>query len=50
MSGKKYFYSIGQSARARGLSKSQAETFYSIDSAFPYARIAFDKGYRGLSY
>jgi hypothetical protein len=50
MSGKKYFYAIGQSARARGLSKAQAEAFYGIDSASPYARIAFDKGYRGLSF
>jgi hypothetical protein len=50
MTGKKYFYAIGQSARARGLSKSQAETLYSIESASPYARIAFDAGYRGLSY
>ena len=49
MSGKKYFYALGQSARARGLSKIQAETFYGIESAESYARIAFDAGYRGLS-
>jgi hypothetical protein len=48
MTGKKYFYAIGQSARARGLSKSQAELFHAIASAAPYARIAFDAGYRGL--
>jgi hypothetical protein len=48
MSGKKYFYAIGQSARARGLSKIQAESYHMIDTAAPYARIAFDAGYRGL--
>jgi hypothetical protein len=47
-SGSKYFYSIGQSARARGLSKAQAEAYHVIESAAPYARIAFDAGYRGL--
>jgi len=46
--GKMYFYTRGQSARARGLSKSVAETLYCIDSAPDYARIAFDMGYRGL--
>ena len=49
MSSRKYFYAIGQSARARGLSKSQAEALYRIDCALPYASIYFDKGYRGLS-
>ena len=49
MSGKKYFYALGQSARAKGLSKDQGMTFYCIESAEPYARIAFDAGYRGLS-
>lgn len=48
MSGKKYFYAIGQSARARRLSKAFAESFHNIDTALPYARIAFDAGYRGL--
>lgn len=48
MSGKKYFYALGQSARAKGLSKISAETLYCIDSALPYARIAFDAGFRGL--
>ena len=47
-SGSKYFYAIGQSARARGLSKVQAETYHMIEQAAPYARIAFDAGYRGL--
>ncbi len=50
MSGKKYFYALGQSVRARGLTKTQGELLYSIDSALPYARIAFDAGFRGLSY
>jgi hypothetical protein len=50
MSGKKYFYSLGQSARARGLTKDQGLEFYKLDSAPPYARIAFDTGYRGLSF
>lgn len=50
MSGKNYFYSLGQSVRARGLSKTQGEALYGIESALPYARIAFDAGYRGLSF
>jgi len=49
MSGKKYFHALGQSCRARGLSKEQGMKFYAIDSALPFARIYFDKGYRGLS-
>jgi hypothetical protein len=48
MSGKKYFYALGQSCRARGLTKVQGETLYCLDSAQDYARIAFDAGYRGL--
>jgi hypothetical protein len=48
MSGKKYFYALGQSARARGFSKSQAEELYRIEMAPDYARIAFDCGYRGI--
>jgi len=28
MSGKKYFYAVGQRARAKGMSKIQAEEFY----------------------
>jgi hypothetical protein len=47
-SGKMYFYTRGQSARARGLSKTAAEALYCIDNAPDYARIAFDAGYRGL--
>ena len=49
MTGKKYFYALGQSARAKGLSKDQGMTLYCIEAALPYARIAFDAGYRGLS-
>lgn len=49
MTGKKYFYALGQSCRARGLTKVQGELSYSIESALPYARIAYDAGYRGLS-
>jgi len=49
MTGKKYFYAKGQSARSRGFSKSEAEVLYAIEHAAPYARIAFDAGYRGLS-
>jgi len=49
MSGKKYFYALGQSARAKGLTKDQGMALYRIDAAFDYARIAFDAGYRGLS-
>jgi hypothetical protein len=48
MSGKKYFYAMGQSARDRGLSKAEAEEFYT-KGAQDYARIYFDKGYRKLS-
>jgi len=48
MSGKKYFYALGQSARARGLSKSDGEAFHRIEAGLHYARIAFDAGYRGL--
>ena len=48
MSGKKYFYALGQRARALGMNKLSAENFYCIESAEDYARIAFDKGFRGL--
>jgi hypothetical protein len=47
MSGKKYFYAVGQRARAKGMSKIHAEEFY-ITGALPYARIAFDRGFRGM--
>jgi len=47
MTGKKYFYAKGQSARARGWTKSFAESFY-LTGAQDYARIYFDKGFRGL--
>ena len=48
MSGKKYFYALGQSCRARGFTKIQGEAMYCLESAHDYARIAFDAGYRGL--
>jgi hypothetical protein len=48
LSGKKYFYAKGQSARDRGLTKSEAEDLY-VKGANSYARIYFDKGYRKLS-
>jgi hypothetical protein len=47
MTGKKYFYAKGQSARARGWSKGFAESYY-LNGASDYARIAFDAGFRGL--
>ena len=49
MSGKKYFYALGQSVRAKGLTKDQGMAMYCIDAGAAYARIAFDAGYRGLS-
>ena len=47
MTGKKYFYAMGQRARATGLSKAVAEDKYT-KGAPAYASIYFDKGYRGL--
>jgi hypothetical protein len=49
MSGKKYFYALGQSARSKGFTKDQGMKFYCIEAAAAYARIAFDAGFRGLS-
>jgi hypothetical protein len=49
MSGKKYFYALGQSVRSRGLTKDQGMALYQIEAGEPYARIAFDAGYRGLA-
>ena len=49
LSGKKYFYALGQRVRAKGWTKGQGETYYSLESAQPYAMIYFDKGFRGLS-
>lgn len=49
MSGKRYFYSLGQSARSRGWTKDMGMTYFAIDAGAHYARIAFDAGYRGLS-
>jgi hypothetical protein len=50
MTGKKYFYALGQRARAKGMTKDRGMEFYGIESALDYARIAFDAGYRGLSH
>jgi hypothetical protein len=50
MCGKKYFYALGQRARAKGLTKDQGMSLFCIEAAQDYARIAFDAGYRGLSY
>lgn len=49
MKAKVYFYALGQSARARGFSKEGGMEFYCIEAGLPFARIAFDAGYRGLS-
>ena len=49
MKAKVYFYGLGQSARAKGMTKDQGMALYAIESAQDYARIAFDAGYRGLS-
>jgi hypothetical protein len=48
MSGKKYFYALGQSARAKGWTKTEGMAYHQIDAGLEYARIAFDAGYRGL--
>ena len=48
MTGKKYFYAIGQSVRARGLTKAQGEVLYGLEGCKDYARIAYDAGFRGL--
>ncbi len=48
MKAKVYFYAKGESARAKGLSRVQAEEKY-LTGAPDFARIYFDKGYRGLS-
>lgn len=49
MSGKKYFYALGQRARSKGLTKDQGMAMYAIEQSHSYARIAFDAGYRGLT-
>lgn len=49
MSGKKYFYALGQRARSYGWSKGQGEKVFGLDSAQDYARIAYDAGFRGLA-
>ena len=49
LSGKMYFYSLGMRTRSKGWSKDVGMEFYKVDSAAPYARIAFDAGFRGLA-
>ena len=49
MKAKVYFYGLGQSARQRGFTKDAGMEFYKIEAEEDYARIYFDKGYRGLS-
>jgi hypothetical protein len=49
LTGKMYFYSIGMRCRTKGISKDAGMELYKIDAALPYARIAFDAGYRGLA-
>jgi hypothetical protein len=49
LTGKKYFYALGQSVRSRGLSKDYGTSYYYLDKAEPYALIAFDAGFRGLA-
>jgi len=48
MKAKRYFYALGQSARDRGLNKTEAEAFYT-KGAQDFARIYFDKGFRKLA-
>lgn len=48
MKAKVYFYALGESARAKGLSKDAGMALYRIEAAQDFARIYFDKGYRGL--
>jgi hypothetical protein len=48
MTGKKYFYYLGQKARLMSLTKDAGMTYFCINKAPDYARIAFDAGYRGL--
>lgn len=49
LTGKKYFYALGQRCRAKGYNKTKSEEFYLVNAP-DYARIAFDKGFRGLSF
>jgi len=48
VSGKRYFYALGQSARDKGLTKEQGMNLFKIPTE-GYAQIYFDKGYRKLS-
>lgn len=49
MSGKKYFYALGQRAKSYGWSKLQGIEYYQLDKCSNYCNIYYDKGYRGLS-
>lgn len=49
LTGKKYFYALGQKCRAKGLTKDQGMELFQVEAGLPYARIAFDAGFRGLS-
>ena len=49
LTGKKFFYALGQKCRAKGFSKDQGMELFQVEAGLPYARIAFDAGYRGLA-
>ena len=49
LTGKKYFYALGQKCRAKGLTKDQGMELFQVEAGLPYARIAFDAGFRGLA-
>ena len=50
MSGKKYFYALGQRVRAWGWTKTAGMEHFEIEAGAHYARIAYDAGYRGLAH
>ena len=49
LTGKKYFYALGQKCRAKGIPKDAGMELFKVEAALPYARIAFDAGFRGLA-
>lgn len=49
LTGKKFFYALGQKCRARGMTKDHGMMVFQVEAGLPYARIAFDAGYRGLA-
>lgn len=49
LTGKKYFYALGQKCRAKGIGKEAGIALFRVDAALPYASIAFDAGFRGLA-